>query len=312
MFNPKPQYEVVQDSLPIRDFHDYWEEFVVRPPYQRKSVWSKKKKQALLDSLFRRYYVPRIVIREVRRDANKTAREVIDGQQRITTAKEFLADQVDLPNSLADIDPALPGAVYSTLPAELRRFVDRELKYNADIVKGIEDPKNRTHQKIAAEIFWRLQQGETLTYMEIAHSRLASLTRNFVEKYADDITFDFSKYQPIDSNPNKHVFFSVIERNNDRMQHLALLTRFLIFEEKDGPADIQNADVMEYIDNHQADDGIGNYSFEQTQTAKDTLRVMRAFYEVFKDDPILMGGDGGMKELRTEYFIISFYLLLRH
>lgn len=312
MFNPKPQYEVVQDSLPIRDFKDYWEEFVVRPPYQRKSVWSKKKKQALLDSLFRRYYVPRIVIREVRRDTTKTAREVIDGQQRITTAKEFLADEISLPDSLKDIDSALPGSTYSTLPPELRRFVDRELKYNADIVKGIEDPKNRDHQKIAAEIFWRLQQGETLTYMEIAHSRLASLSRNFVEKYADDITFDFAKYEPKDSNPDKHQFFSVIERNNDRMQHLALLTRLLIFEENNGPAEIQNADVMEYIDKHQADDGIGNYSFEHEQVAKDTLRVMRAFYEVFKDDPMLVGGNGGMKELRTEYFIISIYLLLRH
>ena len=265
-----------------------------------------------MDSLFRRYYVPRIVIREVRRDATKTAREVIDGQQRITTAKEFLADQVALPDSLADIDSALPGALYSTLPADLRRFVDRELKYNADIVKGIEDPKNRDHQKIAAEIFWRLQQGETLTYMEIAYSRLASLSRNFVEKYADDITFDFAKYEPLDSNPNKHPFFSVIERSNDRMQHLALLTRFLIFEEKDGPAEIQNADVMEYIDKHQVDDGIGNYSFEQSHIAKDTLSVMRAFYEIFKDDPMLVGGNGGMQELRTEYFIISLYLLLRH
>ena len=123
MFNPKPQYEVVQDALPIRDFKDYWEEFVVRPPYQRKSVWSKKKKQALLDSLFRRYYVPRIVIREVRRDATRTAREVIDGQQRITTAKEFLADELPLPDSLADIDASLPGATYSTMPPELRRFV---------------------------------------------------------------------------------------------------------------------------------------------------------------------------------------------
>jgi hypothetical protein len=312
VFNPKPQYEVVQDALPIRDFKDYWEEFVVRPPYQRKSVWSKKKKQALLDSLFRRYYVPRIVIREVRRDATKTAREVIDGQQRITTAKEFLADELPLPDSLADIDASLPGATYSTMPPELRRFVDRELKYNADIIKGIEDPRNRAHQKIAAEIFWRLQQGETLTYMEIAHSRLASLTRNFVEKYADDITFDFAKYEPVDSNPNKHPFFNIIERNNDRMQHLALLTRFLIFEENDGPGEIQNADVMDYIDEHQTDDGIGNYSFEETQTAKDVLRVMRAFHEVFKDDPMLAGGSGGMRELRTEYFIISIYLLLRH
>src|SRR5271157_6000915 len=113
MFNPKPQYEVVQDALPIRDFKDYWDEFVVRPPYQRKSVWSKKKKQALLDSLFRRYYVPRIVIREVRRDATRTAREVIDGQQRITAAKEFLADDIPLPDTLSDIDPVLPGALYS-------------------------------------------------------------------------------------------------------------------------------------------------------------------------------------------------------
>src|SRR6266550_3226065 len=150
MFNPKQQYEVIQDAISIRDFHDYWEEFVVRPPYQRKSVWSKKKKQALLDSLFRRYYVPRIVIREVRRDEKRTAREVIDGQQRITTAKEFLGDEISLPKSLADV------------------------------VKGIEDPKNPEHQRIAAEIFWRLQQGETLTYMEIAHARLSSLSRNFV------------------------------------------------------------------------------------------------------------------------------------
>lgn len=116
------------DSIPVRDFKDYWEEFVVRPPYQRKSVWSRKKKQALLDSLFRRYYVPRIVIREVRRDKEQTAREVIDGQQRITTAKEFLSDEIPLPKTLADIDSSLPGAHYSDLPADLRRFVDRELK----------------------------------------------------------------------------------------------------------------------------------------------------------------------------------------
>ena len=312
MFNPKPQYEVVQDSLPIRDFHDYWEEFVVRPPYQRKSVWSKKKKQNLLDSLFRRYYVPRIVIREVRRDETRTAREVIDGQQRITTAKEFLADQIELPKTLADIDQSLPGARYSDLPPDLRRFVDRELKYNADIVKGIEDPKNRNHQKIAADIFWRLQQGETLTYMEIAHARLASLSRNFVVKYADDITFDFAKYESVDANPDKHPFFALIERSNDRMQHLALLTRFLVIEENDGPADVRETDVMEYIDKYQSDDGIGNESFENTAPAKDALRVMRAFHEVFKNDPMIAGGDGGLKELRTEYFIISMYLLLRH
>ncbi|SKA24668.1 HNH endonuclease [Enhydrobacter aerosaccus] len=312
MFNPKPLYEIVQETLPIRDFRDYWEEFVVRPPYQRKSVWSKKKKQDLLDSLFRRYYVPRIVIREVRRDETRTAREVIDGQQRITTAKEFLDDAIELPKSLTDIDATLPGKKYSELPPDLRRFVDRELKYNADIVKGIDDPRNRAHQKIAAEIFWRLQQGESLTYMEIAHARLASLSRNFVVKYADEIGFDFAAYEPVDSNPSKHPFFSVIDRGNDRMQHLALLTRLLIFEEKDGPADVRESDVMEYIDKHQRDDGIGNDTFENEPTAREVLKVMRAFYDVFKEDTMIANGEGAVKELRTEYFIISIYLLLRH
>ena len=88
----------------------------------------------------------------------------------------------------------------------MRRFVDRELKYNADIVKGIEDPKDPEHQRVASEIFWRLQQGETLTYMETAHARLSSLSRNFVVKYADDITFDYDQYKPIDRNKDKHKF----------------------------------------------------------------------------------------------------------
>ena len=96
MFDPKTEYDVVRKDFPIRDFHEYKEEFVVRPPYQRKNVWSRKKQQALLDSLFRRYYVPRIIMREVRLGADRTVYEVIDGQQRIHTAQLFLADTADL------------------------------------------------------------------------------------------------------------------------------------------------------------------------------------------------------------------------
>jgi hypothetical protein len=310
VFNPQSQYDVYFDNIPIRDFLDYWEEFVVRPPYQRKTVWNRKKQQALLDSLFRRYYVPRIVIREVRLDDQRTVREVIDGQQRIVTANLFLTGQLPLPYSLADVQPALPGAKYAELPPEQRRFVDRDLKYNADVVKGIDDPKNPEHQRIATEIFWRLQQGESLNYMEIAHARLSSLSRNFIVKYADDIRFDYDTYEPIDSNPDKHFFFRAIDRNNDRMQHLALLSRLLILEESDGLADVRETDVMKFIDSHQVPDGIGNLAYEKQAQAKDTLHNMRVFYDVFATDPMLDGE--GLKELRVEYFIISIYLLLRH
>lgn len=312
MYGPKKEYQVTQKSFSIRDFSEYKSMMVVRPPYQRKSVWKTKKKQDLLDSLFRRYYIPRIVIREVRMGENEVRREVIDGQQRITTVQEFFDNTLSLPTSLKDLDPRLAGSYYKDLPDEIRMFADKDLEYDADLVLGIDDPKNAEHQRIAAEIFWRLQQGEQLTYMEIAHSRLASLTRNFVEKYADDITFDFERYESIDANPHKHKFFSIIDRSNDRMQHLALLTRFLIFETKGGPADIKNADVMAYIDAHQVKEGIGNNSFESEPAAKATLKVMQEFYLCFKEDPVLQENGGGVKELRIEYVILSLYLLLRH
>src|SRR3989344_8339636 len=156
-FNPKPEYTISPKLFPIGDFYHYMDEFVTRPPYQRKSVWGPKKKQALLDSLFRRYYIPKIVIREVRLNNDKAVNEVVDGQQRIIVAQEFFANKLKLPKSLIDIHADLPEKYHTDLSAEFKRFVDKELVYDADIVKGIDDPRNPQHQKIATEIFWRLQ-----------------------------------------------------------------------------------------------------------------------------------------------------------
>lgn len=52
-FNPKSTYTIVQTEVSIKDFHEYGEDYVTRPPYQRKVVWSREKKQSLMDSLFR-------------------------------------------------------------------------------------------------------------------------------------------------------------------------------------------------------------------------------------------------------------------
>jgi len=89
------------------------------------------------------------------------------------------------------------------------------------------------------------------------------------------------------------------------------LTRLLILEEQDGPADIRDVNVMEYVGDYQRPDGIGNWSMEDMPHAKRVLRNMQAFYDAFKDDP-MVDETSGMREFRVEYFIISNYLLLRH
>lgn len=311
-FSPKSKYDVVDDKIPIKEFSDYSEDFVKRPPYQRKFIWSRKKQQALLDSLFREYYVPRVVLREVRLSDERMVKEVIDGQQRIETAVLFIEDKLPLPDTLKDIDPRLPRARFSELPPELRRFASERLKYNVDIVKRIDDATNSEHQSVATEIFRRLQEGESLTYMEVAYASLSSLSRNFVVKYADDGSFNYQRYEFEDQNPHKHPFFNVIDSKNERMQHLALLTRFLILEERDGPANIRNTDVGDYIDIYQREDGIGNMDFGETPQAKETLRTMKLFYDICREDSMSEEGKSALKELRREYFVVSMYLLLRH
>lgn len=304
-------YLIIEDKIHLRDFYDYKEDYITRPPYQRKSVWSVKKQQSLFDSLFRRYYVPRLVVREVRLSKDKTVKEIIDGQQRITAIQEFFDNKFKLPQSLVDIHPDLPNKYAKDLSTELRKFIDKELVINADIVKNIDDPKNPDHQKVATDIFWRLQQGETLNFMEIAHAKLSSLSRNFVVKYSDDETFDYENYVPIDTNPNKHKFFQIIERDNNRMQHLTLMTRFLLIEDVDGYADLKDSAVTEFIEKYIEKDGIGKYSFEETDIAKNCIKNLNLFYDIFKNDP-MFDEDAGIKELSREYLILSFYLLLRH
>ncbi len=310
-FNPKQEYLITEDKIRLKDFFDYREDYITRPPYQRKSVWAVKKQQSLFDSLFRRYYVPRLVVREVRLSDEKTVREIIDGQQRITAIQEFFDDKFKLPASLIDIHPDLANKYFSDLSTELRKFIDKELIINADIVKNIDDPINPEHQKVATEIFWRLQQGETLNFMEIAHAKLSSLSRNFVVKYSDDETFDYEKYVPIDSNPNKHKFFQIIERDNNRMQHLTLMTRFLLIEEADGYAELKDAAVTEFIEKFVDKNGIGNYTFEDSDIAKSCIRNLNLFYEIFKDDS-MFDENNGIKELSREYIILTFYFLIRY
>ena len=177
VFDPPTEYDISRESLRLREFHDYADEYIVRPPYQRTTVWSRQKKLRLLDSLFRRYYVPRIVLRKIRLTDDHTIKEVIDGQQRITVAQEFYRNDLPLPKTLRDLSPSLPGKRLDDLPSNVRRFV-HSLKYEVDIVKGIDDPKNAQHQTVARRIFGRLQEGEDLTYMERANGLLSSLRRN--------------------------------------------------------------------------------------------------------------------------------------
>ncbi len=165
----------------------------------------------------------------------------------------------------------MAGKTYDELPVELKQYIAR-LEFAVDRITNIENPKDPSHQRVATDIFWRLQQGESLNQMEIAHARLSSKVRNFLVKYADDITFDYEKYIPIDDNPGKHPFFRIISQDNGRMQHLSMLARMLLIELQDGPTDVRDKLIIDMIDDSQVPDGIGDDSFENETSARTCWR----------------------------------------
>lgn len=315
MFKKKPEYIVKPDVVRIKDFHDNKSRYTARPPYQRKSVWSLAKKQSLLDSIFRQYYIPKIVLREVKVGEENWKNEVVDGQQRIITVQGFFNDDIKLPSSLGNFSKEhdIAGKTYSQLNDEIKNYIN-DLSYEADRIYGIDDPRNSKHQAIATTIFRRLQEGEPLNFMEKLHARLASVARNFITFYSDEISFDFENYEPIDVNPQRHKFFSILSRSNERLENLTLMARFLLIELGGGPKDVGQKEVEKLIDNNELENGIGKIDFPSNPEKKATTEVIKTlnfFYDIFKDD-ITIDGKKGVKELSTEYFIISAYTLLRY
>ena len=299
-------YGMEVKSFNLKDFHEKKEQFVTRPPYQRKSVWPTYKQMSLLDSFFRRHYVPSIVLREVHAPDRRFLWEVVDGQQRIIAVQNFFNNEYKLPTSLKDLTKEV-GKYFTDLSPEIQSHI-QEQTMTATVITGLTNPDNKTYQKHVTMTFWRLQQGEKLTYIEEEHSKLYSASRNYITKYADDISFDFTNYKSIDSNPDRHPLFSILPVKNDRLQHLAFLARFLMLEKAGGPTELGETYFTKFIDEWVDKD---LEEFEKETMVKCCKKTLDVYYDILKDDPSVNSGKGEMPELDREYIIISFYLLVR-
>ncbi|MFA5106203.1 MAG: DUF262 domain-containing protein [Candidatus Micrarchaeia archaeon] len=314
MFSPEEEYVVTPEKIQLRDIREYPDRYILRPPYQRHSkVWDRQLKEQLLDSICRKYYIPKLVLRNVRLDDKRLRREVIDGQQRLTTVLEFFdnSSELRLPESLKDLDPELPGKKYNELDPEKREWVDKDLHLEADIITDLSSKTDPKHIKIASDLFWRLQQGEPLAFIETLHSKLNSNVRNFVSKYADTVSFDFDEYRSLDSNPSIHPFFkTIIGIDNLRMQYLLLLTRFLMIEFADGPTDVGDKKVKRFFDEYPVMTE-SDQEFEGRVEVKNCLSNLNSFQKIY-DGNITIDQKEGVKYLKKDYYILSLYLLLRH
>ncbi len=67
----------------------------IKPPYQRKPVWSAKQKCYLIESILLGLPVPEIYIQQTTTPEGVTTYAIIDGQQRIRTVLQFIGSEKD-------------------------------------------------------------------------------------------------------------------------------------------------------------------------------------------------------------------------
>lgn len=108
----------------------------ISPRFQRREVWSPAAKSYLIDTVILGFPVPPIYMRVVKGQGKKPPiREVIDGQQRITTITEFVENEFALAKN---IQSPYKGMKFDELPQKIK---DRVTSYSfiCEVFQGISD-----------------------------------------------------------------------------------------------------------------------------------------------------------------------------
>jgi hypothetical protein len=161
---------VEYEKLIIQDLINLYKnrELELNPWYQRRSVWKPPQKAYLINTLFEQKPIPSLYIRHsLDLDAEKSIREVVDGQQRIRSVLEFVDDAFGAKH------PAHPTKVkYS----QLRRTEVESFKLTSISVGYL---LGATDQDVI-EIFGRLNSvAKTLNPQEKRNARFSGEYKQF-------------------------------------------------------------------------------------------------------------------------------------
>ena len=153
------------------------EALIPRPEFQRRLVWSNKHKSAFIQTVLDGYPFPEIYIAagEVDPDTGEGKEMLVDGQQRLTTLKQYFEASPDLRLSRG-VTP------YSELPEEKK--VDF-LEYQV-VVRDL----GKIDIAEIKEVFQRINSTNyALNAMEIQNARFDGEMKQFAEKLAENSFF---------------------------------------------------------------------------------------------------------------------------
>lgn len=154
-------------------------EIDLQPDFQRGEVWDARRRQRLVDTILRDWYVPAIHI-VIDADGDEV---VLDGQQRLVAIRNFFADEIKVDGNIEPTDEeikSLHGYVYSELPNSFKRAVNR---FEIQIITLTDYEPQEPN-----ELFFRLNQSYNLTPPEkrnALHGEARDQVKQLVEELID-------------------------------------------------------------------------------------------------------------------------------
>jgi len=197
-----------------------------KPQYQRTSVWSTQKKQLLIDTIMRRYDMPKIYLR-VLDPGGDFDYEVVDGQQRLRAIWEFHDNRYPLSEVSNDIpgEPELAGKYFRDL------LPDHKDKFTSFVLQ-IAEIRDASDIEIR-ELFLRLQEGLSLIPAEKRNAMIGNM-RDFIAELAEN-----------------HAVFPRTKINKKRFGMHDLAAHVTCLELHSGPVDVKAPDLKAMYQNTQ-------------------------------------------------------------
>lgn len=199
----------------------------LRPEYQRRQVWDRKKQSQFIESLLMNLPVPPVFLFE----ADYSRYEVMDGQQRLSTIVSFYSNTLKLTGM--EYWTELNGRTFSDLPPLLQRGLDRR-RISAVVLQS-----NSTVQdddELRRIVFERLNTGgQKLTTQELRNciyaSNFSSLLVELAGYDAFDDLWDIPRYSDhlIDDQVSEELADNILFK---RMGDCELVLRFFTLRQK--------------------------------------------------------------------------------